>query len=452
MKKHSPARSAPDNASDADGGANLVTAVIESIGALGHGAGSAGDITLFVPFTLPGERVRFRQCGSKNYLLGIENPSADRVSPICPHFGTCGGCTLQHWREGRYLAWKADLVSQALSRAGIEADKVPVRSYPTQSRRRAAFAAIKRGGGVELGFREERSHEIAGIEECPILLPAISNALPALRAALAEAMPAATEAVVHVQAAANGLDCVIEAPIRFEASRARSLQRLSGLGFIRVHWNSELVLMAAAPFVRCGDATVALPANGFMQAVEACEADMARFVCDVLGERRPGGLPVCDLFAGFGALSFPTARHFLVTAFESNQGAIEALAKAAKQTPGIKAVAAKRRDLYRNPLGPLELNSFSGALLNPPRAGAEAQCRQLARSKLQNAVMLSCNPVSFARDAAILFQSGFELRRIAAFDQFRFSPHVEIAAFFQRSNNKRGRPSPASRKSETSSL
>ena len=152
--------------------------------------------------------------------------------------------------------------------------------------------------------------------------------------------------------------------------------------------------------------------------------------------RKPAG-PLCDLFAGIGAFTFPAAKLAAVTAYEENADAVAVLTAAAKRAKGIKPVAAIRRDLYRNPLGLLELNKFAAAIVDPPREGAEAQARALAASKVTKAAMLSCNPATFARDAAILTGGGFQLARLACFDQFRFTAHVEIAALFLRSSGKR---------------
>jgi 23S rRNA (uracil1939-C5)-methyltransferase len=162
-----------------------------------------------------------------------------------------------------------------------------------------------------------------------------------------------------------------------------------------------------------------------------------------LAEAKASKGPVCDLFAGLGAFTFPCAKHAAVTAFEENAEVIAALNDATKGASGIKPVKAVRRDLFRNPVGQMELNAFSAAIADPPREGAEAQSRALAASKIGLVVMLSCNPVTFARDAAILAAGGFSLTRLAVFDQFRFSPHVEIAAAFVRAGSKKGRLAPA---------
>jgi 23S rRNA (uracil1939-C5)-methyltransferase len=334
-------------------------------------------------------------------------------------------------------------VSQALRQAGIDAPAISLKTYPVPSRRRAAFTARNAGGEIALGYHAERSHALTDLEECPILAPALARALLPLKAALAGALPTQSEAKVYAVAAANGLDCAIEGPPLSAAAQSRLIEALMGHGFIRVLWNGDLLLTAAAPFVLCGGVRVPLPGNAFVQAVEACEQDMAAFVAGALSEAKAQSGRLCDLFAGLGAFTFPAARCGPVTAYEANMSAVEALMAAAKHAKGVKPVTAIRRDLYRNPLGPLELNRFAAVIADPPREGAEAQCRALALSKVAAFVMLSCNPATFARDAALLVQGGFQLSRLAAFDQFRFSPHVEIAALFSRRGSKKGELSPA---------
>ncbi|MGO9171784.1 MAG: class I SAM-dependent RNA methyltransferase [Rhodomicrobium sp.] len=431
MKKRSPApRGKPSGQEPA--AAVPATVAIEAMGAQGHGIARIGGERIFIPFTLPGERVRVELRGARADAVAIETPSPDRIEPLCKHFGACGGCALQHWSEERYTEWKAGLVTQALAQAGIEAAPGPLKSYPGSSRRRAAFTARSTGGKIELGYSAQRSHGIIDLKECPVLLPAIAQALPPLRVALAAAMPARSEAKVYVAAAENGLDCAVQGPSLRAAAHTGLLQALAGAGFIRATWNEELVLLAAVPFVSCGGVKVTLPAGAFLQAVEACEHDMANWVLDALSEAKAACGPICDLFAGLGAFSFPAARLAPVTAFEENPSAVVALAAAANRAKGLKPVIAIRRDLYRNPLGPLELNKFASIIMDPPREGAEAQARALASSKAATVAMLSCNPATFARDAAILIAGGFQLSRLAAFDQFKFSAHVEIAALFLR--------------------
>ncbi len=442
MKKRSPApRGEPDALPQSD--AAPLTVAIETMGAQGHGIARVGGEKIFIPYTLPGECVRVELHGQRAVAVQIETPSPERIEPACKHFGTCGGCALQHWAESSYKEWKQGLVTSALARAGIDASIEPIGSYPLPSRRRATFTARSAGGNIELGYNASRTHAVVDLEECPILLPQIASALPHLKRALLAAMPSRSEAKISVTAAANGLDCAIEGPRLLPAACGRLANVLGAAGFIRTIWNGELVLLAASPFVSFGGVRVTLGPNAFLQAVEACEHDMADWVLEALSQANAVSGPVCDLFAGLGAFTFPAARLAPVTAYEEDEGAVAALASAAKQAKGLKPVSAVRRDLFRSPLGPMELNKFAGIVMDPPREGAEAQARALAASKAATVAMLSCNPTAFARDAAILMSGGFKLSRLAAFDQFRFSAHVEIAALFGRPRSKKGGLAPA---------
>ncbi len=438
MKK----RSSPQNATvdQRVSGAPSREVTIETVGTLGHGVAVIDGRKVFIPFTLPGETIQPQIEGTKGNAITIDRPSPDRISPICKHFGVCGGCSLQHWREGPYAEWKVGLVKAALAREGLAAPIEPLRSYPLASRRRATFTVRKESREIRFGFNAARSHDLVDLDECPILLPQIASALPQLKAALADALPNKSEAKLHITAAENGLDCNIEAPSLPAPGVARLAGKLPAAGIIRMVWNGDAVFLEAAPFVSTGGVKVMLPQGAaFLQAVEACERDMAAFVVRALADAKAPKGPVCDLFAGLGAFTFPCAKQAPVTAFEDNANAVAALSDAAKGASGIKPVKAVRRDLFRNPLGAMELNACSAAIADPPREGAEAQCKALAASRIGRVVMLSCNPVTFARDAAILAAGGFMLSRLAVFDQFKFSPHVEIAAAFTRVGSKKGR-------------
>ncbi len=431
-RRSSPPHATADSTSPA-AAQHIAGITIGAMAAQGDGVALIGGKRVHIPFTLPGETINALIAGAKGEATAIDSPSPDRISPICKHFGVCGGCSLQHWRE------EVGLVKEALAREGLAAPIEPLRSYPLASRRRATFTVRKESREIRLGFNAARSHDLVDLDECPILLPQIVSALPQLRAALADAIPNKSEAKLYITAAENGLDCNIEAPRLPASGVARLTEKLSAVGIIRMVWNGDVVFLAAAPFVLTGDVKVMLPHVSFLQAVEACESDMAAFAVQALAEAKAPKGPVCDLFAGLGAFTFACGKRTPVTAFEDNANAAAALNGAAKGASGIKPVKAVRRDLFRNPLGPMELNVYSAAIADPPREGAEAQCKALAASRIGTVVMQSCNPVTFARDAAILLSGGFTLSRLAVFDQFKFSPHVETAAAFTRADSKKGR-------------
>lgn len=409
----------------------ILCTTIASLGARGDGVAFIEGSKLHIPFALPGETAHIQRRGQRGDLVSIERQSAERVRPICRHFGTCGGCSLQHWNSENYAAWKASLIESALSSARLDTPLEPLNQYPVASRRRATFTARKAGESVQLGYNAARSHDLVHLSECPVLLPSIVAMLPHLQEALAVGLSPRGEARIHVTAAENGIDCSIEGAEPARQTRPNLAAIFSKAGVIRALWNGEIIHFASLPCVSFGGIPVALPPGAFLQAVEACERDMAAFVAEALHAAKVKG-PVCDLFAGLGAFSFPCARFAAVTAYEAKEGASDAMQAAARSAKGIKPVQVIRRDLYRHPLSALELNRFEAAIVDPPREGAETQCRTLAASKIRTVAMLSCNPATFARDAAHLTSGGFELMRVAAFDQFRFSAHVELAAAFQR--------------------
>jgi len=138
---------------------------------------------------------------------------------------------------------------------------------------------------------------------------------------------------------------------------------------------------------------------------------------------------VLDLFAGLGTFTFALAEGGRVHAVEGDERTVAALAAAARSRPGITV---ERRDLARNPLMPEALAGYAAAVFNPPRAGASRQAEALAASTIATVVAVSCNPATFARDAARLISGGFRLLRVVPVDQFVWTPHLELAAVFCR--------------------
>ena len=119
-------------------------------------------------------------------------------------------------------------------------------------------------------------------------------------------------------------------------------------------------------------------------------------------------------------------------AVDGAQDHLDALSYAARHSRGLKPVTTERRDLFRRPLIKEELSRFDAIVMDPPRAGARAQSEALAASRVGRIAYVSCNPVTFARDAKILLDGGYKLARVVPVDQFLWSPHIELAARFTR--------------------
>src|SRR5690606_2939461 len=154
---------------------------IEKLGAQGDGVAQTARGPVYVPFALPGETVTVEMKGQRARLISVEEPSALRVPPKSPHFGTCGGCSIQHLADDAYAAWKREKVVRALETAGISAEVDPLVLCPPASRRRVTLSAQRVGGHVQLGFNAAQSHQIVEIRECAVAVPEIVSALPDLR-------------------------------------------------------------------------------------------------------------------------------------------------------------------------------------------------------------------------------------------------------------------------------
>ena len=220
----------------------------------------------------------------------------------------------------------------------------------------------------------------------------------------------------------------VERTLDIEAIGAQGDGVAAEADFARVTLAGETLFQSRAPTVRLGPATVTLPAGGFLQAVPEAEVAMGDFIA----EAATGAGRIADLYCGVGTFTFRLAQVAPVTAVDASVGAIQALAKAIGTAPGLKAITAEARDLDRRPLLVQDLKRIDVAVFDPPRAGAAIQTAELARSKVSRVIGVSCNPATFARDAAVLAQAGFRLERVLPVDQFLWSPHIELVGVFSR--------------------
>lgn len=399
---------------------------IEAMGRRGEGIARDEGRTLFIPGTLPGEEVTAQGEGERLALTAVERPSPDRAAPFCRHYGRCGGCQLQHWREEPYRAWKAALVSEALKANGIVQEVSDCMDAHGAGRRRVGLHVRKRDGVVTAGYMEARSHTLLDIDICPILEPALAPAFDIARALGAKL----GDCDVNVTATLTGLDVSVKAERAIvEREHAKLAAFVTALKLARLSVNGEVIATAVPPRLTLGKAEVALPPGGFLQATALGEETLSRLVLDGIGKAKS----VADLFCGIGPFAFRLAERAKVEAYDSDRAAIAALTAAAKATPGLKPITGAARDLFREPLVPNEMKHFDAVVFDPPRAGAEAQAKQLARSKVKTVVAVSCDAGTFARDAAILVGGGYALKRVTAVDQFKWSSHVEVVAVFTRS-------------------
>ncbi len=395
---------------------------ISGMGRRGEGIADGGS--MFVPYALPGETVRAEVDGARARIVAIETASPDRVAPFCKFFTRCGGCQLQHWREEPYRQWKRGLVVTALKNRGLDVPVAELIDAHGDGRRRVSLHVRRKDGRVLAGFMAARSHDLLDIDRCPILVPGLQGAMDIARAIGGRL----GDCDVALTATGTGIDGSVKVDRELAA---RSLQGLAqaDFGLARLTVNGDVLAIRATPVVTMGRAKVALPPVSFLQATAAGEAALARLVIAAAGKARK----IADLFCGAGPFALRLAETAQVTAFDSDRPAIAALDRARRETSGLKPVSATARDLFREPLVASELKDFDAVVLDPPRAGAEAQARQLAKSAVKTVVAVSCDPASFARDAEILVRGGYRLGAVTPVDQFKWSSHVETVAVFQRS-------------------
>ncbi len=392
---------------------------IDALGRDGDGIARLGTQKLYVPFTLPGERLIADYAGERGSIAELLRPSPNRVAPPCPYFGSCGGCALQHMAPGAYHAFKRQLVVDALLQAGVEAEVAPLVDATAGGRRRATLHIRKEG----TGFMRARSHDVLDIARCLILAPGLAERAPTIARALGP-LAGASEAAFTLTD--TGIDLSVRSERKLKPQPFAEFAQKAGLA--RFIFNGEPIYMSRPPAVRMGKALVEIPPASFLQATAAAENALAALVLAGVGAAKS----VADLFSGAGPFALRLAEQCKVYAADSDRPAIAALTKAVNHTRGLKPVTPQVRDLFRDPLAPVELQPFDAVVFDPPRAGAEKQARELALSRVKTIVGVSCDPRSFARDAAILISGGYRLETVTPVDQFAYSTHVELVGVFRR--------------------
>ena len=393
---------------------------IDRLGHQGNGIATDGS---FIPFTLPGEEVEATPPHSRL------TDSPDRIAPVCPHFGTCGGCALQHASDTFLAGWKEDVVRRALAARRIEAPFRPTFTTPPATRRRATFTGRRTKKTVQIGFHARRSDQIVPIAQCAVVLPEMLQVFPALQEITRAGASRKGALRLQVTATGAGWDLAVGGGKPLDTALRTTLAAIVAKhDLARLTWEDEVVAMARPPVVQMGRAQVVLPPGALLQASEAAEQIMVAVVREILG----GATTIVDLFAGCGTFALPLAEEAEVHAVESDTAMLSALDRGWRGAGGLRLVTTERRDLFRRPLLPLDLKRFDAAVIDPPRAGAEAQMQELATSHIARIAAVSCNPVTFARDAEILIGAGFKLDWVQVIDQFRWSPHVELVAQLSR--------------------
>ena len=417
---------------------------VTAIGPKGDGIAKIDERVVYIPRTAIGDQVSVEIREStdgilRGKVLEIISQGPDRILPPCVYYDTCGGCQVQHLSEASYKAWKLETISTALARTQIEPEAwgEPV-FIPSATRRRATLAAFKESKEVTLGFHQSKSHEVRPIEKCLLLTPSLNNLVANLKPWLARFLKEQTPTDILIQDIDEAIEMIIVGPLS-RSGEPDTMQRkiiadmCEALGIARVGWQKkefveiEPVISILPVTKKYGDMIVDISMGSFLQPSREGEAALVSLVME--GMPKKSKMKIADLFSGCGTFSGPALKFGHVHAVEENPSAVKALTTGTRRVQGLTV---EKRDLSAEPLVTRELKNYDVVIFDPPRAGAKEQCEKLAKSTVKTVIAVSCNPVTFARDAKILIDGGYEFKKLTGVDQFVWSSHTEVVGIFKR--------------------
>ncbi len=419
----------------------MAEGTVAGLGGLGDGIvreSESGDGTggVFVPFVLEGEKIEFEHTGNgRGRLVRVLRPAGTRVAAVCPHFTVCGGCALQHMNETAYRDFKIETLKRTLSSFSEEADFDAPVFVPPHTRRRVTFALFWCGKMRRFGLNEAKSDRIVPVDECPLLVPELERMIAPLRSFFMspELSFSGKKGVgdVSLLQTESGVDVLLTLPFSPDLGWRQALPVLGhALGAARISWRrseaepAEPLFFARAPVLTTGGFVLKPPAGCFLQPDREGEAALVGKAREYAGKSKK----IVDLFCGAGTFSLGLLeKKRKIYGVDNASEALKALEAASEGR-----IKTENRDLFRTPLFSDELNAYDCIVFDPPRAGAKAQAEQIALSAVPVVIAVSCNPLTFVRDAEILKRGGYSLRRLTPVDQFAYSSHMELIALFTR--------------------
>lgn len=402
---------------------------IKKLSIKGDGVIEVSDGSIYAPFTLPNELVAGDIQDGQLVNTRIIKPSDARVKAPCTHFRQCGGCTLQHASDDFVSDWKAEIINNALGIHGIQTNILPTITSPARTRKRATFTGRKTKKGVMVGFNKRASTILVEIPNCITLHPSIINHIPTLEALTELGATRKNEVTLAITESINGPDISVTSPKALDGHLQQKLGQLcEQYKVARLIWNSEVLVYRAEPKQSFNNIPITPHPDAFLQATDHGQEVLIAQVKQILR----GTKHIVDLFSGCGTFTLPMLPYASVWSLESSNQALEALDAAWRNSEGLKPLRIETRDLFRNPVLAEDFASYDGVIIDPPRAGAQSQILELAKSSIGKVAYVSCNPITFARDAKTLISNGYELNFIQPVDQFRWSAHVELVSEFTK--------------------
>ena len=428
-------------------------AVIECLDNEGRGIAHVEGKTIFIDGALIGEEVEYHSFRRKPRYeqasaTAIVHAAAARTSPRCPHFGVCGGCSLQHLEPAAQAAAKQRVLEDALWHIGkLQAEMLyPVILGPAwayRHRARLAVRMVAKKGGVLVGFHEKRSSFVADMDSCAVLPEKVSALLPKLRQfigglSVRERLP---QIEVAVGETATALVLRLLQPL--SADDADALRAFADAQQVLIYLQSGGPA-TVLPFHPATPPALAysLPEFGiemrfsptdFTQVNHGINRMLVRRALALL-QPRPGER-IADMFCGLGNFTLPIARcGAKLVGVEGSAALVAAAADNARRNGLADNCEFRVANLFDATTQSIEaLGRFDKMLIDPPREGAIALVKAFAEQGPARIVYVSCNPATLARDAAILVhEQGYRLRGAGIANMFPQTSHVESIALFER--------------------
>lgn len=427
------------------------TARIEDISHDGRGVARVDGKTVFVDGALPGETATFRHIKQhRNFdeaeVLSIENPAADRVAPRCAHFGTCGGCTMQHLSPEAQIRAKQKVLADNFERLGKVnpgswLDPLTADVWAYRRRARLGVKWVRKKQRMLVGFRERHAPYLAELESCAVLDAKVGGLLRPLADLVQSLSIPERIPQFEISVADNAVAIVVR---HLDPLAAEDLAKLAAFGrehalrfYLQPKGPDSIAPLEESlePLyfdIPAHDIRLQFEPSDFIQvnrSINNAMIDHALALLELTGKES-----VLDLFCGLGNFTLPIARHAAsVTGVEGDDGLVKH-AHANAERNGIANAEFFAANLFE------DIRDFAWAkrqydrvLLDPPRAGAEAICRQMERFVPETIVYVSCHPGTLARDAGILaHEKGYRLEKAGVMDMFPHTAHVESIAVFKR--------------------
>ncbi|MBU3846672.1 MAG: 23S rRNA (uracil(1939)-C(5))-methyltransferase RlmD [Candidatus Acinetobacter avistercoris] len=412
---------------------------------------------VFIRYALPGETVeaqithQAKKLEEAESVRLISEPSPYRIEPICPHFGVCGGCNMQHIQPDEQIRLKQEVLKSHLEHfAGIQTEQwlTPVRSDRVDYRHKARIGVryIPNQNKFLMGFREAQSNRLTEITTCKILDAELDQALPELKQML-ESLKGKAD-LGHIELAKGHREVALlirhinklnknDVNLLKDFALKKSWQLyLQPKGTESVHRiDDENAEMRLHYHLDDFDINFAFKPTDFTQVNPTVNPKMVKLACELLDLK--GGERVLDLFSGLGNFSLPLAQCVgadgnVVAVEGSEEMVLRGTENALKNS--IKNVKFYAQDLTQDFSQHSWANQgFDALLIDPPRSGAEEIMHYVPNFGAKKIVYVSCNPATLARDAGILVRHGYQLKKAGVMDMFTHTGHVESIALFEKS-------------------